>query len=471
MTSDDDLRAWLGTLEKNVLADWLLDAAQRDGRLRERLHRLASLAARKMPDAAFYRDAIDAAAATDGYVSYREVNALVDAVNEGIRPLHDLLAAGLAPLVIELAEHALKRVEQALEHADDSDGRIGCILQELQDLHLAACRVARPDPEALAARLFEWEVTDPWSVFDAAVESYADVLGETGLAVYRARAEVEWNALPVLSPGATPDYSPRRASLSRIMETFARRAGEVDVWVNVLKKDLSRPYCFARIAILYRDARRFDDAVEWAERGVRAFPTEADSTLADLLAAEYHRRGRHQEAIELAWRQFDVRPGVQTYHALKAHAQQSGPAAWSEYRERALALLRRRAANPTGGIGYCSPTAVRSVLVEILLDENDVEAAWTESQRGACDMGVRLRLAERRVKDRPLDALAIYEEHVQMLIERKKNREYAAATHFLVRMRTLCSERGLLAHWHALHARLSLQHKAKRNFMALLARL
>ena len=89
-----------------------------------------------------------------------------------------------------------------MDHVDDSDGEMGGILGRLGDLHLAACEVARPDPVLLAGRLFAWELGGQWDVFTGAVLTYADVLGETGLAEYRRRAEVEWATVPPLGSGS-----------------------------------------------------------------------------------------------------------------------------------------------------------------------------------------------------------------------------------------------------------------------------
>lgn len=43
-----------------------------------------------------------------------------------------------------------------MESVDDSDGAMGGLLERVQELHLAACEVARPDPVNLATRLFAW---------------------------------------------------------------------------------------------------------------------------------------------------------------------------------------------------------------------------------------------------------------------------------------------------------------------------
>ena len=60
---------------------------------------------------------------------------------------------------------------------------------------------AKPDPEVLAARFFAWEVGGNYAMFYGVVKSYADVLGEKGLAEYRRLAEEEWAKVPTLGPG------------------------------------------------------------------------------------------------------------------------------------------------------------------------------------------------------------------------------------------------------------------------------
>ena len=67
----DDVRPFLLTQDKETLATWLLDAAERDERLRERLLRQAAHATSKGVDFAAYRRSIDRATKTGGFVDYR----------------------------------------------------------------------------------------------------------------------------------------------------------------------------------------------------------------------------------------------------------------------------------------------------------------------------------------------------------------------------------------------------------------
>jgi len=103
-----------------------------------------------------------------------------------------LLNRGHARAVIELTESALVQLETAIGEMDDSDGYMNDILTELQNLHHRACLDARPEPCALARRLFGWEMMSDWEIFYGTAETYADVFGAEGLAEYRRQAESEW---------------------------------------------------------------------------------------------------------------------------------------------------------------------------------------------------------------------------------------------------------------------------------------
>lgn len=54
-------------------------------------------------------------------------------------------------------------------------GRVHRYELHAEELHLAACRAAKPDPEELAARLFAWELSSEWDVFHGVAETHADV--------------------------------------------------------------------------------------------------------------------------------------------------------------------------------------------------------------------------------------------------------------------------------------------------------
>jgi tetratricopeptide (TPR) repeat protein len=76
------------------------------------------------------------------------------------------------------------------------------------------------------------------------------------------------------------------------------------VLIAVKSRDLSHAYAFLQIAETLRTGGRYDEALEWAERGMEAFPERTDSRLREFLANEYHRRKRHDDAMTLIWAAF-----------------------------------------------------------------------------------------------------------------------------------------------------------------------
>ena len=474
----DDLRPWLLSQSAERLADLLIEAADRDERFREKLLRQAARAAAKDIDFNAYRQAIDRATRTRGFVDYHEASGFAENIDEAVAPLRELLAEdhAQAPAVIELAEHAIARVEKALGEADDSDGAIGTTLSDLQSLHHDACVVARPDPEALAARLFAWELRTDWDTFFNAFATYADVLGPAGLAAYRRLAQAAWDKLPPLPPRAAGSFDGPRHRLTSIMEALARADGDVDALAAIKARDLSQAYTFLTIAELYAAAERHDDALAWAERGHAAFPRENDPRLLDFLAGQYHRRTRHDEAMKLVWSLFEARPSLDDSRLLIAHAERaSARAAW---RERALAhlhaLLARhdatrsaRAANPWAWAG---PDPA-STLVEIHLHEKAFETAWEIARTRELSSELWLRLAAARENEHPRDAIPLYLREAQTQIARTGRTAYEAAIRQLKKVKALHHRLGQPEAWTAQLAALRVQHKAKRSFLPMLERL
>lgn len=228
----DDVRAQLLTRDKRALVELLMQQAIEDDGLRRRLLMEAAGRDPKRLDLVTYRQAIDEAVDVGGFVDYREAYDYARGIDAAIDGIEKLLKQDHAAEAIELAEHALAAVEEAMGSVDDSDGEMGGILERLQALHHRACKKAKPDPEALARRLFAWELRTDWDTFYGAAQTYADVFGKKGLATYRALAEAEWAQVKPLRPGRDdPEKYGKRFRITKIMETMAEQTGDVEALV------------------------------------------------------------------------------------------------------------------------------------------------------------------------------------------------------------------------------------------------
>ncbi len=469
----DDVRAHLLEQDKGALVDVLMEHVMEDGRLRQRLSMEVAKKGSKALDLVTYRRAIDEAVESDGFVDYRSAYQYASGIEKAVNSVAELLNEGFATEVIELAEHGLEAVEEAMGSVDDSNGHMGGILERLQDLHCKACKKAEPNSEALARRLFEWEMRTAYDTFYGASERYAGVLGENGLAVYRKLAEAEWAKVPALGPGRDdPEKYGKRFRITHIMETLARQTADVEAVVAVMKRDLSTAYAYLQIAETYKSARKHDLALEWAERGVKAFPERTDSRLREFLAGEYHRRKRHDEAMRLIWAEYTESPSLEQYRNVKAHSERIGQ--WEQWREKALAYLRSEIARAKSERQIDRWARYRhadhSELVRIFLWEKDLETAWREAQGGGCSNDLWRELAAQREKEHPEDALPIYQRQVEPTLDRKNNDAYAEAMGFLRKVRELMIRLGREAEFTNYLDKVRAAHKPKRNFMKLLDR-
>ena len=473
----DHARVWLGEQEKAALIQMLLDQAATDAHLCERLLLQAAKAAGGGANVAAIRKALDRATRTGGFVEYRAAYGFSCGIDQVVDSIAELLEAGCAAEVIELTEHALGKVEQAILHMDDSDGNMGDILQRLQDLHLEACRKAKPDPVTLAERLFAWEMRAEFDTFYGAANTYAELLGERGLATYRQCAEAAWAKVPQTRPGEKdPGACSRTFRIKNIMETLASQSGDVEALVAIKARDLSQAYTFLQIAEIYHEARQGDKALEWAERGTKAFPVWTDSRLREFLADEYHRRKRHDEAMELIWKTFTERASLEEYQTLKTHADRIQQ--WPAWREKALQFIRaeiegekkQSSLKRQHGV-WTSPIHDHSLLVQIFLWEKDVEAAWREAQEGGCGGSWWMELARLREKQFPADVIPVYQKQVEALIHQKNNGSYAEAVKLLGKIGGLMMRLKRADQFAGYLATVRAAHKPKRNFIQLAARL
>jgi uncharacterized Zn finger protein len=499
----DDARAHLERQSKEALIEILLEHALEDKSLRERL---LLDAARSNPaglDLEPYRRAIMDAVKPGGFVDYYEAGAYAHGIRKVTQELHGLLRDGHAAACIDLTEYALKQVERALGQVDDSNGQVGGVLEDLQALHLEACQQAKTDGVKLARRLFKWELESQWEVFYGAAETYRKVFGKEGLAEYRQLAEAEWAKVPALAPpenkepkraGSFPvihklsnadlesaaQYG-RRFRITSIVEALVRTTGDVEALVAVKSRDLSSAYSFLKIAEIYHEAGQHDHALEWAERGAHAFPDKTDSRLREFLAEEYHRRHRHAEAMEQVWYLYTDAPNLGTYRQLKEHAvRAAGKSArkqteeWSEWRERALRQMRailderRKGIKNRGNVSAWCGAGDNSTLVEIYLWEGETDEALKAAEAHGCSDAHWMKLAEALEKPRSSEALRIYRESLEAVIDQKNNRAYEEAVQRIRKIGKLMEQTGHAAEFVDFIGNLRTKHKPKRNFIKFL---
>jgi uncharacterized Zn finger protein len=320
-------------------------------------------------------------------------------------------------------------------------------------------------------RVLEWQLNqvsggwDEESADDELLKLCVEVFVQGGERPYQELIAEHWRALSHIARAQRTLAQRRQLTwLTRRMESPAKQSGWLDEIVAVKSQHLSEVETYLELAELYRQAGKVESAVEWAQRGLAAFPS--DSRLRELLIGVYESGGRMEEALAGWWEQFVAEPSLRNYQRLKECALRL--ACWPEWREPIFQFLRQRVEQATGvaqlGQTRKSKKSLRSEagayadhseLVRIWLAEGDVEVAWQAAQEGGCADEVWLELAARRIRQHPEESLAVYQDQIKKAVSRKNVYAYKEGVRLLRRVRRLLKRLGREAEFPDYLAKLS----------------
>ena len=447
------LTQWLESLPREELLALVREQVERDRELRRRLELRAATARRDDP---VVRERVlalldPAPFAGYGHVEYADAHAYGQQASEAVAALRTLIADGRAALAVTLAREAMAALHRTYEDIDDSSGSVGSVAEELAQAHLEACRAARSDPLETAEWLARHLLGSDYDAFDADPYDYREVLGTDGLARLRQLADRAWRSKP---SGWAEKY---------LMERLVKAAGNVDQLIAVYAADLS-PTGETHLAIAHEleGAGRLDEALEWAERGLRELtePHRGGSDLEDYLCGHYATAGRPARATAVRRDGFRARRSLAAYRLLRECARAEG--VWERERPAALGLLREDAARSRSS-WYGGP-----VLIDALIDDGDLESAWRAAAEGPATPHQWLTLADLVRKDRPADALTVY---LRLLAPLKKvtgDANYQQIARLLLGARECHQRLGSPEEFVDYVTALRAEQKRKRNLMKVL---
>jgi uncharacterized Zn finger protein len=439
------LVSWLSSLSKDELVAEILELCDADPELRGRFELRA---ASRRADADRVRDAVWGLIHLDDFVDYDDAWEYAGNVRRAAAAIGELIEAEAAADAMDLASDAIRWLREAFGQVDDSSGTISDAGYELLEVHLRACRAEPPDPVELGYNLAALLLRDSWN-FGPDLAEYADLLGDVGMAAIRKRISTVYAENP-------DDFQARH-----LMEAVLAAAGDVDELIAFLASHLdNHGWQHLRIARELDEAGRPDEALTWAERGVRELDNPRDD-LIEYVAGRYAAAGRADDLLALRRARFQAQRTLPNYQALRQAAKDCG--VW-EPAERADAVRRLRAdAAATKVSQWAGP-----VLVDALVDDSELDAAWTAAADGA-NQAQWLRLADASAGYRPADALAVYLKAVEALTDQTGNDVYRRIASLLLSARACHEALGTGKEFREYVAMLRIMQKRKRNLMKILA--
>jgi uncharacterized Zn finger protein len=384
-----------------------------------------------------------------GYIEYEDAHDYAANLREAAEAISTLIGKGRVAEAVEIVREAIDEGIDALGSADDADGAIAEAVAALRPVHLRACERARPEAVGLARYLAEHNLAED-DEFEYDIAQYAPLLGEEGMAqahdAYRAAYE----------------RNPKGAREKQLMEELIRAVGGVDDLVALLARDLdSRGYQHLRIAHELEAADRPEEALGWAEAGLREATGFIGTDLVEFVALRYTQDGRMDDLLSLRRRRFLSEMTVSHYEQLREQAERCG--VWPDERERAMAVLRDDLAKQGPKAQY----GMGPVLIDILIAEGAYEAAWEQAQKASSEPQ-RLKLAALIRAERPVEALTVYEHALAPLRAQTGEEAYRRAVELLQGIEACYARLGRESDFKAYLRAFRQEQRRKRKLMALL---
>ncbi len=449
------LDAWLEALPHDRLLALFREQLAEDRNLRRRLE-LRAAAEQADADIAALRAQLlklldPAPYGRYGYVEYADVPAYAAQVAEAVAALRSLTAAGKATHAVTLAREAIDLLGKVYEQIDDSSGAVGEVAADLEAAHREACATSDLDP-VLTAEWLAGHMLGDWSYLpEIDLGDYWDLLGDAGRARFTG-----------LVAEASRDGRSGWAA-KHVLREIARARGDVDALVAALASDVD-PHGRTHLAIAREldRAGRHAEALGWAERGLReTSPTPyVEDSLADYVADQYERAGRVADMVAVRRERFRAALSLREYRKLREAARKAG--CWEAERAGALDLLGQEATARQADEYFDG-----SVLIEVLIDDGDVAAAW-QAAEGRASERQWLALADLIREERPADALEVYRRSIEPRTHRTGDGNYHEIARILLLARDCHRRLGTEERFATYVAELRAAQRRKRNLMKIL---
>jgi uncharacterized Zn finger protein len=466
--SPNTIENMLRSLDHEALVKLVVDIASSDPKALHALSLKAALISLADSDAPSLakklKREIKAATRVGEFIGYDEVPAWAARVEDLIDSIEGLLAKGHGALVMELADLLREQLNDAFEAIDDTDGQMGMLVSRVMELHLAACRLAPPDPVQLAKDLFAREMANDFGLEDT-IETYADLLGDSGRQEMERLAASAWAKIRPPRTGVDNDDDGAWSTypqLATMLDRFAADRGDLQARIDIRKRDLSHPGRYLDLAKLCEEHGRTDEAIKWVEDGLFIFEDNLDDRLVHYAADLFMRHGRADDRSALLWRAFTRGPSIDLHkklvHNLKGESR-------VQVTDRVIELIKTRKPDPRRWRLQNDDDLV----VSILSSERRLDEAWAFATSAKCTVYCLEELAQASEKSHPRQALEIHQRRVTRLVQTGGNQSSEEAQRLIKRMRIIAEQGGEADGQAAFESDLLAKHHAKRNFIKLMS--
>ncbi|MGD0487823.1 MAG: DUF6880 family protein [Syntrophorhabdales bacterium] len=403
--------------------------------------------------------AIEAVLAPGRSVSYHAASSFVKDV-QTIADRVGSLIKGEPERAARLYETFIAACHEKADEVDDSGGGFGALVQCLFCSWIEACQAAGMDRDELARSLLAWMEDDPYGYCYRLEREVVKVFDCEGLEAFGClvndRYQTAQERRNTEKGDGSSDHAGRR--WASVLKIVLAAQHDIDAYTRLSRESgLGAEECRV-IADMYRTEKRFEEALDWAERGLkigRDGPSRSFAAfdLGEMKRALLVKLGRRREALESAWAEFQQCPSAVFYKVLMRHVSPKEKKSWH---------------------GKAMEAAEKSDLssqIELWLELKELDRLASRLGRATNDELEGLShyksepAARAFERSRPELAARLYRASAMRVVNAGKSKYYDAALANIERAKKCYTKADLHAEWEALAGDIRVRHRLKRGFI------
>jgi tetratricopeptide (TPR) repeat protein len=404
--------------------------------------------------------AIEAVLAPGRFVSYYAASSFVEDV--------EVVADRVGSLIDEEPERATRLYEtfiaachEKADEVDDSGGGFRALVQGLFCGWIEACQTAGMSRDELARSLLAWMEDDPYGYCYRLEREAVKVFDSEGLEAFGRLIHDRYRiAQGQRNTEKENDFSSDHAGhhWASVLKTVLAVQRDIDTYIELCRESgLGAEECRV-VADIHRSGKRFGEALDWIERGLKISRDDPSHSFAALDLGEMKRAllvklGRRQEALESAWAEFQQCPSAVFYKVLMRHVSPKEKKSWH---------------------GKAMEAAEKSDLssqIELWLELKELDRLASRLGRATNDELEGLShyksepAARAFERSRPELAARLYRASAMRVVNAGKSKYYDAALANIERAKKCYTKADLHAEWEALAGDIRVRHRLKRGFI------
>ncbi|GAB6058278.1 DUF6880 family protein [Desulfonatronum parangueonense] len=402
--------------------------------------------------------AIEAALSPGRYISYNTSWSFVEDVQGVADDIGEIILKEPARAA-RLYEIFIAACHEKADEIDDSSGNFGMLVEDLFQGWINARQAANFDPDETAIALISWMEDDPYGFCHDLDREVVNVLDKMGLEAFVQQIRIKLESSPIQSDEEKGFSGYARQRWGGALKTLLAAQRNVDAYIELCEQTKLEAKDCLTIAKMYKSRRRPEEALAWADRGLKIARSErgkfhGEYELRNLKRTLQVKIGRSNDALQSAWAEFETSPSTFSYKELMRYVPDNENAEWHE---------KAMTASEKGDL---------SSLIELWLEQKEFDRLVARLHRTTDDELEALShyeaepLARKLERSHPDVAARVYRGLCMRIVNAGKSKYYDAALDHIEHAKKCYSKAGLDADWQAVVSEVRKRHCRKKGFMA-----